>query len=74
LPRINDKKDFAIYPLVIVAEDDELIPVALSKEYYKDFTIISTPDGGHRYNKPRQIMKDISDYIARAELATDLNS
>lgn len=74
LPRINDKKTFSIYPLVIIADDDELIPPALSKAYYKDFTIISTPDGGHRYNKPRQIMKDIEEYINRAEIATDLNT
>lgn len=74
LPKINDKNTFAVCPLVIVAEDDEVIPPTLSKEYYRDFTIISTPDGGHSYNKPRQIMKAISDYISRAELITDLNS
>jgi predicted esterase YcpF (UPF0227 family) len=73
LPDISKAEDFSIIPLVIVAENDELIPADLSSEYFKEMIIFKTKDGGHRYNKPKQLISVIQNYLNQAFIVSDLN-
>jgi predicted esterase YcpF (UPF0227 family) len=66
--------EYEIDPLVIVAEDDELIPAHLMREFFYLIGVHSTTDGGHRYNKPNQIIGVIEAYINHTAFATDINS
>lgn len=74
LPEIANPDKYAIVPLVIIAEDDELIPFALSKEHFQRLILFTTKDGGHRYNKPKQLLSVIQNYLNQAFVATDLNA
>lgn len=72
LPDING--GYEIDPLVIVAEDDELIPAHLTREFFYLIGVHSTKDGGHRYNKPKQIIGEIQTYINHTAFAAEINS
>ena len=71
---ISNPAKYEIIPLVIVADDDEVISAAGMKEYFKDMILFSTADGGHRYDKPKQIISVIQNYLNQASVATDLNT
>jgi predicted esterase YcpF (UPF0227 family) len=73
LPPISSASDFSIIPLVIIAEDDELIPAKLSAQYFEEMIIFKTSDGGHRYNKPKQLMSVVQNYLNQAFVVSDLN-
>jgi hypothetical protein len=74
LPNIVATDGFAINPLIIIAEDDELIPFEMSAEYFSEHEIILTEKGGHRFNNIGEVIGDITRYINQANIATDLNS
>lgn len=74
MPSIQKLTDYHIIPLVIIAEDDELLSPQASKKFFSELIVVTTPTGGHRYDQPEQIIDEIQDYLSDALFVTDLDS
>ena len=60
---ITEAEAYEVFPLVILAMDDELLDAAESRELFTKFPLFVCDTGGHRFENPEIFMPAIEAYL-----------